>query len=255
MSAPTPAQRCAGLSVILPALDEEENIENAVRAAVGAVAPLATEYEVIVVDDGSTDDTGAIADRLAAADPGHVRVIHHGANRGYGAALRSGFQAARLPYLFYTDADLQFDIREVRYFVPHLRDHDVVIGFRIYRYDSVLRCILSWIYNKLIFVLFWLPVRDIDCAFKLFRREVFDRIDIVCDDFFVDAEIVSRAAKARLRIQQVGVRHYPRQAGRTTVRPGNIPRTLWTIARMWWRIQFPKAAARWKPTSTPSTQE
>lgn len=248
-----PVARCAGLSVVLPAYNEAENIENAVRAAIEAVAPLADDYEILVVDDGSEDETPEIADRLAAADPAHVRVLHHAPNRGYGAALRTGFLAARLPYVFYTDADLQFDIREVRYFLPHMADYDLIVGFRVYRYDSVLRCILSWIYNKLIFVLFWLPVRDIDCAFKLFRREVFEKITPECDDFFVDAELLARAKKAKLRIHQIGVRHYPRQAGHTTVRPGNIPRTLWTIGRMWWRIQFPRAAARWNAASTPST--
>lgn len=255
MSAPPPHERCAGVSVVLPAFNEEDNIAEAVAAARDAVAPLAERYEVIVVDDGSTDATPAIMDRLTAEDPDHVRVVHHRPNRGYGAALRSGFGAARLPYVFYTDADLQFDMRELRYFLPHMQGHDLVIGFRVYRYDSVLRCLLSWLYNKLIFILFWLPVRDIDCAFKLFRREVFDVITIECDDFFVDAELLARATKAKLRIQQIGVRHYPRRAGHTTVRAGNIPRTLWTIARLWWRIQFPTMAARWKPASTPSTLE
>lgn len=254
MSAPpVPGDRCPGLAVVLPAYNEEENIEAATRAALEAIAPLADEYEVIIVDDGSEDGTAAIADRLAAE--GHVRVIHHDGNRGYGAALRSGFLAARLPYVMYTDADLQFDVREVRFFLPDLQDHDIAIGFRIYRYDSVLRCLLSWVYNKIIFVLFWLNVRDIDCAFKVFRREVFDVITIECDDFFVDAELIARATKAKLRICQRGVRHYPRQAGRTTVRAGNIPRTLWTIARLWWRIQFSKAPAAWKPASTQNTPE
>lgn len=255
MSAPLPEERCAGLAVVLPAYNEEDNIEKATQAALEAIAPLTDDYEVIIVDDGSVDETGAIADRLAADGEGHVRVIHHEGNKGYGAALRSGFLAARTPLVMYTDADLQFDVREVRYFIPHMRDHDVVIGFRIYRYDSVLRCLLSWVYNRIIFALFWLNVRDIDCAFKLFRREVFDTITIECNDFFVDAEIIARAMKAKLRIHQIGVRHYPRQAGHTTVRPGNIPRTLWTIFRMWWRIQFPKVSARWNPASTPNTPE
>ena len=253
--APAGDARCSGLSIVLPAYDEEENIAQATQAALEAVAPFADDYEVIIVDDGSRDGTGAIADQLAAEHAGHVRVIHHDGNRGYGAALRTGFLAARQPLVFYTDADLQFDVREVRYMLPYIADHDLVIGFRIYRYDSVLRSVLSWAYNKLIFVLFGVNLRDIDCAFKLFRREVFETLTIECDDFFVDAEIMAKAMKAKLRIHQLGVRHYPRPAGRTTVRPSNIPRTLWTIFRMWWRIQFPGIAARWKPVSTPNTPE
>ena len=228
------------ISVVLPAYNEEENIELAVRTALEVLSKLRPTYEVIVVDDGSEDQTGAIAEALAHEDDGHVRVFHHQGNHGYGAALRTGLTSARYDLVFYTDSDLQFDISELKYFLPLMGAYDVAVGFRVYRYDSVIRCILSWCYNRLVSILFRVRVRDIDCAFKLFRREVLERIDIECNDFFVDTELIAKARHWGFRIIQKGVRHYPRMAGHTTVRPSDIPRTLRTVARMWIRIHFPR---------------
>jgi dolichol-phosphate mannosyltransferase len=157
-------------------------------------------------------------------------------NRGYGAALRAGFHEARGDLVFYTDADLQFDIRELRYFLPLMSAADVAVGFRVYRYDAVLRCMLSWTYNRLVRVLFRVRVRDVDCSFKVMRREVFERIDLETTDFFIDTEIVAKARKWNFRIVEKGVRHYPRMAGQSTVRAGDIPRTLRTVGRMWARL-------------------
>jgi hypothetical protein len=121
-----------------------------------------------------------------------------------------------------------------------MADHDVVVGFRVYRYDSILRGITSFVYNRLVRVLFRVKVHDVDCAFKLFRREVLDKITIECTDFFVDTELVAKARKWNFRIAEKGVRHYPRAAGETTVHPSDIPRTLRTIAQMWRRINLPR---------------
>ena len=123
--------------------------------------------------------------------------------------------------------------------LPPLLDRaDVVFGFRVYRYDSVTRCILSWIYNRLVGVLFLVRIRDVDCSFKLFTRKVVDRLDLRSTDFFVDTEMVARCRKMGARIVSKGVRHHPRRAGHTTVRASHIPRTLWTVFRMWLDIQF-----------------
>src|SRR5581483_2414930 len=123
------------------------------------------------------DKTGEIADRLAAEDP-HVRVIHHRPNKGYAAALKSGFTSAKSQLIFYTDSDNQFDVREITNLLPLIQDADIVNGFRIYRFDPLTRLVLSWGFNLLVRIIFRIKVRDIDCAFKLFRREVFEKVTI-----------------------------------------------------------------------------
>ena len=223
------------ITVVLPAYNEEESIGEAVSQCLAYLTEAFADFEILVVDDGSADDTAGIVERLAEGGD-RVRLIRHEINRGYGRALATGFEAARGELVFFTDSDCQFDIRELSDFMPLMDRYDAVFGFRVYRYDSVSRCLLSWIYNRLVRVLFGVKTRDVDCAFKLFSRRVVDRLVIECDDFFVDTEMVARTAKMGARIVEKGVRHYPRRHGHTTVRPGHIPRTLLTVARMWWRI-------------------
>lgn len=227
------------LSLVLPAYNEEDSFPQVLDmcdALVDALLPRQTE--VIVVDDGSGDETHAIAGKAAQERP-WLRVVAHDTNRGYGAALRSGFYAARGRVVGYTDADGQFDVREFAEYVDWIDEFDLVAGFRVYRFDPLGRLIVSWLYNRLVRILFRVPVRDVDCSFKLMKREKLDRLLLMCDDFFVDTEIVARARKWNWRIAEVGVRHYPRTAGRTTVRPGDIPRTLRRVASMWWAIHYP----------------
>jgi len=227
------------LSIVLPAYNEEANIARSVDQALKTAARLAGEYEVIVVDDGSKDGTGEVVEALVREHRPHVRLLTHETNHGYGAALRTGFKQSRFDLVFFTDSDNQFDIAELEYFIPLMSDYDMVTGFRVYRYDTVVRCMLSWIYNRLVGVLFRLRVRDVDCAFKLMRREVVHQVTIQCDNFFVNTELLAKARKWNFRIAQKGVRHYPRTAGETTVRPSDIPRTLATVFTMWRRVYFP----------------
>jgi glycosyltransferase involved in cell wall biosynthesis len=229
-----------GLSVVLPAYNEDDNIETAVRRALEVLPELAEEFEVIVVDDGSRDRTAELAHALLVEYYPRVRLLRHVENRGYGAALRAGFSRARHEFVFYTDSDNQFDIAELEFALPMMVDHDVVIGFRVYRYDSPIRVLASFAYNRLVRLLFRVKVHDVDCAFKIFRREVLDKITIECADFFVDTELVAKAGKWNFRIAEKGVRHYPRAAGETTVQPSDIPRTLRTIVHMWRRIHMPR---------------
>jgi glycosyltransferase involved in cell wall biosynthesis len=228
-----------GLSIILPAYNEEANISRAVRRALATIPDMARQYEVIVVNDGSRDKTGEVAQALTCERYPNVRLLNHKRNQGYGAALRTGFAAARYELVFFTDSDNQFDISELKHFLPLMRQYDIVTGFRVYRYDPVLRSMLSWIYNRLVGVLFRLRVRDVDCAFKLFRKEAIDKIAPQCNNFFASTEILARGRKWNYRIAQKGVRHYPRTAGETTVRASDIPRTLREISQMWKRIYFP----------------
>ena len=194
------------ISAVLPAYDEEENIEKATRDMAAVLASLALrDWEVIVVDDGSRDRTGEICDRLAAEDPQHVRVN-------------------------------QFDVKEMTRLLPLIEDADIVCGFRIYRFDPLTRLILSWGFNLLVRIMFRIPVRDIDCAFKLFRREVFDKVTIESKKFFVDAEVLAKARYYGFRLVEIGVRHYPRPAGRSTVRASHIFSTLRELAHIWRNI-------------------
>ncbi len=239
MSAP---QRVPGLSIVLPAYNEEPNIRAVVEQALDCLPRLAVDFEVIVVDDGSGDGTPAAVEPLLAEHHPRLRLLRHERNQGYGAALRTGFSRVRYDYVFYTDADRQFDIAELEYLLPLLREYDAVVGFRVYRYDSPTRLVASTVYNWIVRLLFRVRVRDVDCSFKLFRREVIDKITIECTDFFVDTELVAKARKWNFRIVEKGVRHYARVAGETTVRASDVPRTLRTIVRMWQRIHRPTPA-------------
>jgi glycosyltransferase involved in cell wall biosynthesis len=221
------------ISGVLPAYNEEENIEVATRRMAEVFGSLGfKDWEVIIVDDGSADTTGAIADRLAAEDP-HVRVIHHNPNLGYAEALKAGFTSAKHRLIFYTDSDNQFDVKELGSILPLIEDCDLVCGFRIYRFDPLTRLVLSWGFNLIVRIVFGIKVRDIDCSFKLFRREVFEKVTIESKKFFVDAEVLAKARYYGFRMKEIGVRHYPRPAGRSTVRPSHIPITLAELARIW----------------------
>lgn len=228
-----------GLSVVLPAYNEEENISPVVSRALEVLPRMAVRYEVIVVNDGSRDRTVNEAQKFVDAHYPRVRLVNHAANLGYGAALRSGFEHASENLIFYTDADNQFDLAELEYFLAMITHHDMVIGFRVYRYDSVLRSMVSWIYNRIVGIMFRVHVRDVDCSYKLFRREVLEKITIDCEDFFVDTELIAKARRWNFRIAEKGVRHYPRVAGETTVQPSDVQRTLKTVFRMWRRIYLP----------------
>jgi len=219
------------LSLVLPAYNEADNIERAVRAAASAGA-LAGTFEVVVVDDGSRDGT---AERLAGLQPelgSSLRVLRFEANRGYGAALRAGFAAAEGDLVFYTDSDNQFDLSEISGFLPLMREWDAVLGYRIDRQDARRRLLTSWVFNHLSCALFGLTVRDLNCSFKLFRREVLQSLPLSADDFFIDTELVVRLHRGGYRYLEKGVRHLPRLAGRSTVRLSDIPRTLGAVARM-----------------------
>jgi glycosyltransferase involved in cell wall biosynthesis len=221
------------ISVVLPAYNEQDNIERQVRGVDDVLRDMRfDDYEILVVDDGSRDRTREIAQAMTADVP-RLRVLVHETNQGYAKALRTGFTTARMPLVFYTDADNQFDVRELKNLLPSIDDYDIVSGFRIYRFDPFSRLVLSWGYNLLVRVIFRIRVRDVDCAFKLFRREIFDRIHIESKKFFVDTEILAKAAKLGLRMTEIGVRHYPRTAGQSTVRPSHVLHTLAEIVQMW----------------------
>jgi glycosyltransferase involved in cell wall biosynthesis len=215
------------ISVFFPAYHDEDNIGKMAERSVEVLEGLGCEYEVIIVHDGSPDRTGEVADELARRHAG-LRVIHHTKNLGYGAALKTGFTNARNEYIFYTDGDNQFDVGEMVKFVPlvSLGLTDLVIGFRNRKQYSLYRKVTSFTYNLVLQVLFDLPYRDVDCAFKLVPKSLIDRIDIYSVDAFIDAEILIKAQQLGYSITEVGVNHYLREAGTSGVKTKVILRTI-----------------------------
>jgi glycosyltransferase involved in cell wall biosynthesis len=200
------------ISVFFPCYNEQENVGKTADNAIAVLENLDTDFEVIIVDDGSSDDTGRIADEIADRDD-RVKVVHHGRNLGYGAALQSGFNAATKELVFYTDADGQFDIGEMPSLLELIEQHDIVSCYRLNRRDSVVRKINGWCWTRLVCLLFGLRIRDIDCAFKLYKREIFDRIELSSTGALIDTEILARAKLRGYSIVQKGVHHYQRRAG------------------------------------------
>lgn len=205
-----------GLSVVLPAYNEEQVIAQTVTRCAAVLEALAPDYEIIVVDDGSRDRTGAIADELAAMDP-RVRVVHNRPNRGYGGALIAGFNAASKSLSFFMDADGQFDIGDLAALLP-LREqgHRVVLGYRQRRRDPFMRLVNAWGWNRLVRLLFGLRVRDVDCAFKLFDTALVRVADVQAAGAMVNTELLVKLSKLGVPFVQVPVRHYHRLHGSST---------------------------------------
>ena len=197
--------------------NEEGNIEQAVSSALLVLAELAGCYEVIVVVDGGRDRTGEIADRLAAGNP-HVRVVHHPDNRGYGAALRSGFAAAQYPFIALADGDNQFDLGELAVLLRALDRADVVSGYRITSRDPAIRRLSAFMYNRLARVLFRIPVRDVTCGFKIYRRDLTQQLlpQLRSTGAVINLEMLARARKLGADVTEVGVHHFARETGRPT---------------------------------------
>jgi glycosyltransferase involved in cell wall biosynthesis len=203
------------ISVFFPCYNEQANVVRTVERAVKALEEQKYDYEIIIVNDGSADATGPIADGMAKRN-NRIKVVHHPVNRGYGAALQSGFAAATKKFVFFTDGDGQFDIGEMPALLPLINDYDIVCGFRMNRQDPLIRKMNGWLWTKLVCLLFGLRIRDIDCAFKLFRREVFDNIRMSSTGALINAEVLARAVRKGYRITERGVHHYPRTAGKQT---------------------------------------
>ncbi len=203
------------ISVFFPCHNEAAAIEALIRKTIDVLEAISTDYEIIIVDDGSTDDTAQIADRLAAEIPA-VRVVHHETNLGYGAALQSGFRTAAKELVFYTDGDAQFDIAELAGLLPFMQQYDIVSCYRRKRREGLLRRFNAFCWGKLVSIVFGMKLRDVDCAFKLYKRRIFDDIEMKSTGALIDAEILARARKKGYTITQCPVSHYPRRAGRSS---------------------------------------
>jgi glycosyltransferase involved in cell wall biosynthesis len=221
-----------GLTIVLPCYDEAENLPDAVAYATDAAERNAETYEIVIVDDGSTDETVAVAGRLAAQDA-RVRLIVHAENRGYGQALRSGIAAARMPWVLLVDADLQFDVGELGDFLYPARSADLVVGRRILPQGPAGRRAGSALWNRFVRAAFDLPVRDVDCGFRLIRRELAEHLDLRAGGPLVGTELVVKSRAAGARVAEVPVHHRVRVAGRHTgAGPRLSARTLRELAEL-----------------------
>ena len=203
------------ISAVMPAFNEEANLEQSVGRTAEALAGHARTYEIIVVDDGSRDNSPAVLERLKAIHP-NLRVIRHPVNRGYGAAVRSGFDAARLPWVFLMDADNQFDPAEIGLLLGRATEADIVAGYRRHRRDPLTRRLNAWAFFTLVRLLFGRLIRDVNCAFKLIRRDLLSGMVLHSEGALINTEVLVLARQMHARVVEVPVHHYPRRSGKQT---------------------------------------
>jgi len=230
--------RVPRLSYFFPAHNEEANLEGLVEEALAVLPSIADTFEIIAVDDGSHDRTREIADDLTARHPGVVRAVHHPVNLGYGAALRSGFLTARHDLVAFTDGDRQFRVEDLRRLTARFAEPDapdVVAGYRIKRADPIIRTIYAKTYRLANRIFFGLRITDVDCACKLFRREILDDVRLESGGAFFSAELLIKLQAAGARVVEVGVPHYPRTAGSPT---GAKPSVILRAVRDFWRLRL-----------------
>jgi glycosyltransferase involved in cell wall biosynthesis len=226
--------RPAGLSVFFPAYNDSGTIASLVIRAVQTAARLTPDFEVIVVNDGSSDSTAQIADELARQYP-QVRVVHHARNRGYGGALRTGFQSATKDLVFYTDGDAQYDPGEMEILWAQMRGGiDLVNGYKISRSDPLHRIIIGRVYHHIVKLMFGLTVRDVDCDFRLMRRRIFERINLKKTSGVICLEMMKKITDGGFRIVEVPVHHYHRAFGKSQFfNFRRIAKTGVDVMRLW----------------------
>lgn len=224
------------ISCFLPVYNEEKEIKQVVLSARAVIEKLFENYEIIIVNDGSTDNSLEISKKLAAENS-HIRIINHPTRLGYAQALKTGFIVTRKELVFYTDADNQFDFREIDRLLPLMNYADIVSAFRVRRADSISRIFFSRVYNLLLRFCFGFSLKDANASFKLYRSEIFKKIKINSKTFLIDAEILIKAKKLGYTIKQIGVTHYPRRSGFSCFSLREGWRTLWEIIRLWRQLR------------------
>lgn len=232
------------ISVFFPAYNEQGNLENTVGLAISVLEDIADKWEVIIVDDGSTDSTLKVAEKLRSQD-NRIRVVSHTKNRGYGASLKSGFYSSKFPWICFTDADGQFDFSEIVKLIEKQKNTkaDLVIGYYLKRKVPLFTVLTSKIWELIILILFGLKVKDIDCGFKLISKEVIDKIDKLESErgAFISSELLIKAKDKGFKFTEIGVNHYPRKKGLGTGRKINvIIKSFVDLFRLWKKIKFSK---------------
>jgi len=225
------------LSLVLPAHNEAENIEAVVRRALDVLPRVVRDVEIIVVNDGSRDETGAIIDRLASEHQ-EVHAVHHPVNRGYGAALTSGFRAATGDSIMFMDSDRQFDIADINALLPYVPYYDIVAGYRIQRRDPFYRRLYGKLFGIVVLILFRVHLRDTDCAFKIYRADLLNTIELTTPGALINTEMLARSKRRGATIVEVGVNHYPRYAGESSGgSPKVVFRAMGETIRLWFRLR------------------
>lgn len=235
----------AGLSISLffPAWNEEDYLERAVNRAMAVLSRLSSDFEILIVDDGSSDQTGEIADRLAAQHP-QVKVIHHPVNQKLGGAIRSGLTHSTKEVVVYSDVDLPFDLDEIERAL-HLLSYleaDMICAFRLDRTsEGIQRIAYSFVYNWLVRALFGVKIKDINFSFKVIRRRVLEAIELRSQGSFIDAELVVKALRSGFRVFQMGVDYFPRSRGVSTLAsPMVIAKLLQELALLYSETKHPR---------------
>jgi glycosyltransferase involved in cell wall biosynthesis len=246
---PLPDARKPGLSVFFPAYNDSGTTASLVITALQSARRLTSDFEIIIVNDGSADSTAAIADELARTYP-EVRVVHHQWNRGYGGALRSGFAAATRELIFYTDGDAQYDPAEMALLWQAFDERvDLVNGYKISRSDPLHRVVMGRIYHHAVKLLFGLKVRDVDCDFRLLRRSIFSRVTLEKNSGVICLEMMKKIQDAGFRIAEVPVHHYHRAYGRSQFfNFTRLARTAIDVARLWFVLVVRREHVRRSPS-------
>lgn len=233
---PVATNRCS-ISIFFPAFNDEGAIAGLVRDALDLLPTLTSDYQVLVINDGSTDGTAAIIDELAA-NHSQVRAIHHDRNRGYGGALQTGFKESEKELVFYTDGDGQYDVRELTRLLPLMVEGvDVVNGYKACRADGPVRKILGGTYNRLARILFNLPIRDVDCDFRLIRRSMLQDLGELSNSGAICVELIRGLHTRGAAFAEVEVNHYPRLHGRSQFMTlARVMRTLYDFCGLWIKL-------------------
>lgn len=218
---------------MIPAYNEAAVIAQAVREAEESLHGLFQQYEILIVDDGSRDGTAAIVEEVLPIAR-HTRLIRHAVNRGYGAALRTGFEAARYPLVAFTDADCQFDLTDLAKLADLAKAYTIVVGYRVDRRDTWRRRFFSWGYNQLARTLLGTTVHDVDCALKVFHQQILAGLMPMSKGFFVNTEMMARAHQLGIPVAELPVTHRPRASGASKVSMREIPRTAIRLLQFWW---------------------
>lgn len=225
-----------GISFFFPAFNDQGTVERTVFDAISVLKELTDKYEIIIVDDGSTDQTGKVAEEMAAKFS-EVRVIHHPYNIGYGAALKSGFRTSKYELIFYTDGDHQYDPSELKKLIPLINEADIVSGYKIKRADPPIRIFAGFLYNLAIRIFLGLNIKDIDTAFKLIKKEVLESINLKLNGGFLCAELLYKAIANGYKIKQVPVSHFPRTYGRSSAfKSFFVLRSILEILDLWLEV-------------------
>jgi glycosyltransferase involved in cell wall biosynthesis len=231
-------KKLSSLSIFFPFWNDEKNIDSVVNSAIPIAKQIANKWEIIIVNDGSKDKTQEKAELLAKGNP-NIKVITHNPNRGYGAALKSGFENSRYDYVVFTDGDAQFDFTEVDRFVENIDKFDIVIGYRKKRQDKLIRHILMNMLKAWDYVFFGFWFKDIDCGFKMFKKEALAEImPLRSEGAMITTEILAKSVRKKLKIKEVEVTHYPRKFGNQSgANFAVIIRAVLESLILWWDIR------------------